>query len=457
MIKVVQGKDDEWEDELNMNRALIALTKKGRGPVHINLETTYNRDFSVQELSPARIIRLITYEDEFPTLPTGKIGIFIGAHLPFKKRDEQLIDKFCSEHDALVFCDKTSNYQGKYRVSSALVASQKNIVSAWQVDLLIHLGDISGDYPTMSLLGNVKEVWRISNDGKIIDTFRHLSYTFEMTESFFFQHYVHDNQPHNEKSFNAFQKEYDCTVRLIPEEFPFSNIWMAKTLAPKLPQGSSLHLGILNSLRSWNFFETPDSVTVFSNVGGFGIDGGLSSLLGASLADPSKLFFGIFGDLAFFYDINSLANRHRGKNLRILLVNNGKGTEFRNYNHAAARFGEDTDAFIAAAGHYGNKSKNLIRHFAEDLGYRYLSADNKDSFLKQLPQFISDESDQSIIFETFTDSEKESSALQIIEHLLKNDTPADNTIGKQMKELVKKSIGEKGVKIVKLIAGKDKE
>ena len=65
-----------------------------------------------------------------------------------------------------------------------------------------------------------------------------------------------------------------------------------------------------------------------SNVGGFGTDGALSSLLGASLCNPNKLYFCVIGDLAFFYDMNALGNRHFGKNVRILLVNNGKGCEF---------------------------------------------------------------------------------------------------------------------------------
>lgn len=59
-------------------------------------------------------------------------------------------------------------------------------------------------------------------------------------------------------------------------------------------------MGIYNSLRSWNFFELPKGVLGKCNVGGFGIDGGISSLVGASLVNPDKLFFGVFGDLAFF-------------------------------------------------------------------------------------------------------------------------------------------------------------
>lgn len=52
--------------------------------------------------------------------------------------------------------------------------------------------------------------------------------------------------------------------------------------------------------------------------------------------------------MAFFYDMNVLGNRHVGRNVRILLVNNGKGTEFRNYMHPGAAFGEAADDYIAA-------------------------------------------------------------------------------------------------------------
>lgn len=107
----------------------------------------------------------------------------------------------------------------------------------------------------------------------------------------------------------------------------------------------------------------------FVNTGGFGIDGCISSMIGGSVACPDKLHFLVIGDLAFFYDLNSIGNHHVGNNIRILLVNNGKGTEFRNYNHFATRFGDDANRFMAAAGHCGNKSHLLVRHYAVDLSF----------------------------------------------------------------------------------------
>ncbi len=60
-------------------------------------------------------------------------------------------------------------------------------------------------------------------------------------------------------------------------ELPFSNAWIASQTASKLPANSVLHLGIQNSLRFWNFYETPECVACFSNTGGFGIDGSMNN------------------------------------------------------------------------------------------------------------------------------------------------------------------------------------
>ena len=111
------------------------------------------------------------------------------------------------------------------------------------------------------------------------------------------------------------------------EELPLSNAWMCQQTAHRLPQNSVLHLAILNSLRSWNLFDTPNSVYSYSNVGGFGIDGCISSCVGASLVNKQKLYFCVSGDLATFYDLNVLGNRHIGNNFRLLVSNNGTGFE----------------------------------------------------------------------------------------------------------------------------------
>lgn len=313
-----------------------------------------------------------------------------------------------------------------------------------RMDLLIHIGEVSGDYPSLGV--NPAEVWRVSEDGEIRDTFRKLTKVFEMSDLEFFSHYSQFGGNRREL-LKQYVKEYESALANIPE-LPFSNGWIAQHTAHRIPQNSVVHLGILNSLRNWNYFRFPDGVRSNCNVGGFGIDGIMSTLVGASLANKNKLYFAIIGDLAFFYDMNSLGNRHLPNNIRIMLINNGRGTEFRNYNHMGAMFGEEADKFIAAAGHYGNKSNHLIRHYAEDLGLEYLSATNKEEYKNAMERFLTPEiTDKPMLFEVFTDYKDESDSVELLQHI------AVDSLAKA-KNMIRDIIGQKGLRTVKTILGK---
>lgn len=443
-LPIVKDTDDFWECETKVNMAILELTRFGGGPVHINLPTMYSKNYDTAELPACRVVRRYASSENLPEL-TGKVAVFAGSHGDFSATVTTAIDRFCENYNAVVFCDHTSAYRGKYRVLFALAATQEMLdLSEQQPDITIHIGEITGDYESLAMIG--KQVWRVSPDGELRDTFRRLTNIFQITELDFFNSYSERKSENSKEYFTACQ-DILTELRIRIPNLAFSNIWLASRLAHLIPEGSAIHFGILNSLRSWNFFELPPSVTSTSNVGGFGIDGGLSSLVGASLANKDKLYFGVIGDLAFFYDINVLGNRHVGENLRILLVNNGKGTEFRQYNHKVAHFGDEADRYISAAGHFGCKSSQLVRHFAEDLGYDYISASNKQEFELVFEKFIDpSRSGRSIIFEVFTDSAEESNALEAIRNLKGDST-------KIAKRFVKNLIGDKSIKALRSIFG----
>lgn len=436
-IPLVKDKDDEWYSTVKINEAIQELFHHGGGPVHVNLATGYSRDFSVKELPPTRLIRRICSGNKFPEIPDGRIGIFVGAHKRFNSKLTELVDKFCSTHNGVVFCDHTSNYFGKYRVNCSLLASQDRYSSdLMKADLLIHIGEVSGEYYGIGRI-NGKQTWRINEDGKIRDTFRTLTYVFEMKEEDFFQYYAEDYG--NQSSYyDSIVEENKKLLSVIPE-LPFSNIWMASQLSKMIPQHSVMHFGILGSLRAWNFFEVAGLEMESCNTGGFGIDGGLSTLIGASLANPDQLHFGIIGDLAFFYDLNSLGNRHIGKNLRIMLVNNGKGAEFRLYWHPASVFKEKADDFMAAAGHFAQQSPSLVKHYAQDLGFKYITASSKEEFLSVYSGFVEPKIEQSVIFEVFTKSEDEDAALYGVRNFIEDSSYKL----RQIKGIVKDVLGDK--------------
>ena len=66
---------------------------------------------------------------------------------------------------------------------------------------------------------------------------------------------------------------------------------------------------------------------VYCNRGVNGIEGSLSTAAGFSVVTDEKVFC-VIGDLSFFYDQNALWNQNLRGNLRILLLNNGKGGIF---------------------------------------------------------------------------------------------------------------------------------
>ena len=210
---------------------------------------------------------------------------------------------------------------------------------------------------------------------------------------------------------------YDDILKRIPT-LPLSNICIARILSSYIPNDSVLYLGILNTLRSWNFFNLDNSIKTVSNVGGFGIDGILSSLIGASLCNPNRLHFGIVGDLSFFYDMNCLCNRQIGNNVRILVINNGHGQEFEMYNHGAAFMGTDVNEFVAAQGHNGNKSRDLIKHYSSDLGFKYLVSEKIDNIHECAKEFVSSCSEKPIVWEIFTTNSGENEALKTMRNLV---------------------------------------
>ncbi len=444
-IPTFHTEEDKLRYSVQINRALLELRRNGGGPVHINLTTTYSGDFSTKSLPEVKTIRRYTLSDAFPEIPCGKIAVFVGEHQKWSDELTHVVDGFCEKYDAVVLCDQTSNYRGKYRVLANLIATQTQYdAPLLHTELMIDLGNISGAYVPC----RANQVWRVNPDGEVRDTYNKLRCVFQMREEEFFSYYASKKSDKSEVGFYAqLIEEREGIAQKIPE-LPFSNIWVAQQTAGKLPEHSILYLGILNTLRSWNFFETPSTVTCYSNTGGFGIDGGVSTLLGMSLADRQRLCFGVVGDLGFFYDMNALGNRHVGNNLRLMLINNGRGTEFRNYSHVAARFGEDADPFIAAAGHYGNQSSVLVKHYAEDLDCEYMSASNKEEYFTCVERFLMPElAERPMVFEVFTDSQCESDALRIMNNL------EVSAVG-SAKQLAKSFLGEKGVQAVKKIWSK---
>lgn len=136
------------------------------------------------DLPVVRPIFRISVFDSFPCIKKGKrVAVYVGAHNKWSDELRRNADSFCEAYNAVVLCDQTSNYKGKYRINYSLLMSQQRYEPrSVKADILIHIGAVSGA-PAMK----AAEVWRVNPDGEIRDTFRTLRYVFEMEESDFFK------------------------------------------------------------------------------------------------------------------------------------------------------------------------------------------------------------------------------------------------------------------------------
>lgn len=441
-MPVVLDDVGEWQSVIAANKAILELKHHGGGPVHINLETTYSQN-TVSEMEPVRSIFRFTNRDILPELKVEKVAIVVGAHIKWNDSLIKAVDLFCHAYNGIVVCDHTSNYKGKYRVFANILTCQQYWKSTIKsAELVIHIGDIlSSEYGIES-----NEVWRVNPDGELRDTYRKLKYVFEFQEEEFFTVYAKARKELLGDSFLDQCLEEEKSIYKKLPDLPLSSAWAASVTNIKLPNNAVLHLGIRNSLRTWNYFDTGESVLGYSNTGGFGIDGSISSVIGAALANPSNIFYCVLGDLAFFYDMNALGNRHLPSNIRILLINNGIGYEMKcsaswGNQIAKAMLVESAD-YIAASGHYARKSTTLVKHYAEDLGFDYICAHNKKEYLDQLGFFLSIIDDKPVIFELFINPQDEEDAGKRITTIMQDQTHA-------AKNAIKGAIGEKHIETIK--------
>ena len=104
-----------------------------------------------------------------------------------------------------------------------------------------------------------------------------------------------------------------------------------------LPAGSTIFAGNSMPVRDLDSFITSDSkrIEMVSNRGANGIDGVVSSALGAAAIAREPVVL-VIGDVSFYHDMNGLwaAKRH-GLNLTVVLVNNNGGGIFHYLPQAA--------------------------------------------------------------------------------------------------------------------------
>lgn len=409
-LPIVNNDTDAWYNNRLINEALLELGHHGNGPVQINIPVPSHIDsFCTAKLPEERKITRMdaeTCSDEWDRiadkLSRSKIILICGEGLKFTSREVQALNGFVNHFDCIVLADKMSNCHVDFSVNNSfplVQALSSADIEELCPDIVISIRANYSFNPEFKSLANCFgiskfENWYVSPSGKIVDAFHNLTQVFEMSEANFFEqtvaHAKHSCENHN------YAETWLVIARSIEEPHtPFGHINAVGTFMRHIPEDTVLHLANSNSVRIAQLFTIPDSVEIHCNRGTDGIDGCMSTMVGFA-SETDSLVFLLIGDLTFFYDMNALWNKHLSKNVRIFLCNNGGGAIMHMPNRPQFA-AEHLPNYISA------KHAASAKAWAEDRGFKYLSARNQSELEEKISTFVSPSGDGPILMEVFSE------------------------------------------------------
>lgn len=446
-LPIIHNKADEIWCERLVNEALSELYHNGGGPVHINVPMlSYNSSFMVSELPQVKKVERVCLESDseiweqyVEKLKTAKrILITPGQNSSVSEKLKKSIRSFFEKYNSAIAIDYMSNIDEDYAINTSLCFEIRNIsnkkFSEFLPDIVISFGGNIFQGLKGLLLNNAGkfEHWLIQPNGQMVDTFKSISLVFECTPEYFFEYYSeHSGGSKNSMEYHNLIKEYADSVTL--PEFDYCNVYAIKNMVERIPSGSILHMAINGAIRITNYSRLQPGIKVYANIGTYGIDGCMSTFLGQACASK-ELSFLVIGDLAYFYDMNSMRIRHVGNNVRILLINNSGGEEFY-YNKT----------WMAPTGdlHTSARHHTKAEGWVKETGFKYLSAADKDSFDKALDEFMTPDSDKPILLEVFTEM---STDAKVLHDYYESNMTGSEKLYQNAKQLAKQVIGQEKAK-----------
>ena len=406
----VKDEEEEWHCNRLINEAIMAINNDGiNGPVHINIPLSEPLfSFNSEQLPKARVIRRprTTYtlppnveEDYFFRFRQTERKMIIVGQLPPGHGLTETLQKLSEEQGVVLLVDRLSNIPAAplHRYDALLRSVDEERQQELTPELVITLGGhlTSKRLKHFIRKAEIRELWHLTPSGEVTDTFQKVTDLIQCEPAVFLQRLA--TTPANTGS-NRFRQDWiNAAATITPPRALFSDLAVTGSFLGQLPVGAALHLANSQAVYLTQLFDTPAGVELFCNRGTNGIEGSLSTAVGYA-ATSGRLTFLLTGDLSFFYDMNALWNRHLSPNLRILLNNNGGGGIF--HTLPGLNRSEALDDYVATAHH------TEACRWAEQQGFRVLTARNGEELQQQLPLFMNSEGEQPVLLEVFTSIEE---------------------------------------------------
>ena len=451
-LPIVRNDFDKWYAERLINEAILELNHHKKGPVHINVPVPaiiyWNDDKEITEYPKVKVIKRYEITEKY----NKQLDIFVES-LSQKKKilvlagqntssfEQKWLSAFFKKFNCIIHAEHMGNIccDGVMNIAGISEGVKNDFWDEFLPDLIISF------HGTFAISRNLKETirkkhcehWLIDEEGKVVDAYRNLTTVFECDPNTFFEYFV-EKAPRtaiNNKNYFELWMNSESLVKI--PEFQFSNVYTIHSFLKVLPAHTNLHLSILNSIRISQYISLPEDTKTYANVGTDGIDGCMSTFFGQACSTERECFL-IIGDLSFFYDMNSLRIKHNRSNCHILLINNHGGNEFY----------QQTIVPTTPQG-LGASHNNSAKAWAESVGFKYMTASDKDSFDSQLQLFISPKQEKPILFEIFTDQMTDRESVFELKKAYYYTIDKNAAMKGVVKDAVKSLIGDNTTKKIK--------
>ena len=402
--------DVAWSVNRITNNAVNLAAEIPFGPVHINIpirEPFYpSGDETMIRSEQIRIIKRMPVEVSLSTEvwhellnewdDASKILIVGGQH-PKSDRLNKALSQISEELDVPVVGDSIANLCGSdqfiYHQDLILLSGDSAELAP---DLLITYGLslISKELKTFLRKNPATVHWHIGQDESWTDPLQTVTRQLAVSSEYFFENlfekidyqlFVQNSDSENDSSYLAAWLAKSAIARVILENnlsnlTELTDLTAIDFIIKSLNFEHQLHIGNSMPIRYVNVLGKSCGVNaVFCNRGTSGIDGSVSTALGAAIVNnmPTVL---IVGDVSFLYDRNGLLINFLPPNVKIIVLNNAGGNIFRMI---------DGPAKLPELGNFFETSHTYnAKRTAEDSGLLYMPIDNLKSLTDNLPSFL---------------------------------------------------------------------
>jgi 2-succinyl-5-enolpyruvyl-6-hydroxy-3-cyclohexene-1-carboxylate synthase len=310
-----------------------ALNFARTGPVHINMPF----EEPLYQLVDAENLNLPKIDFDSPqySVSNDELALFQESWVKHKKRMilvgqmspgnqlNQVLSAFASDADTVILTENTSNLELDAAIPciDRVLSAFDNSDACFMPEILLVLGNavISKKIKVFLRKSNLQVVWKIGTDFPGMDTYERLDHSLAIPEHLFFEHLLKSDFPlfssnTNPQAFgNLWRNTFSKTEEMhrdFEQSVAYSDFKVMQTVLDFIPQNSVFHVGNSSVARYAQLFSTQKNLEVHCNRGTSGIDGSVSTAVGAAAKQLDKMHTLVVGDVSFFYDSNALWNQY---------------------------------------------------------------------------------------------------------------------------------------------------